>query len=272
MGSGGAQLSRSGAVERASHRQPAAVQHVSVDHGRLHVGVAEQLLNGPDVVAVLQEVGRERVPEGVARRRLREPGGSYRGTDRVLHRGFREVVPSHLSGARIDRQRAGGEYVLPSPAPSGRGVLPGIRTRKVHLSSSLPDVPVVAMPDTREVRVERRHELSREHRDAVFLALPLTDRDLVELEVEILHPQPQRLQQAQPGSVQKPGHQTMITAELRQNRLYLGPRQDHRHPPRTTRTHDLPERLQLHLENDPVQEEESRRWPGSEWTPQRGRG
>ncbi len=36
-----------------------------VNHRRAHVLMAEQFLDGPDVVALLQEMGREGVPEGM---------------------------------------------------------------------------------------------------------------------------------------------------------------------------------------------------------------
>jgi hypothetical protein len=39
---------------------------VGVDHGGAHVGVAEQFLDCADIVAVFEEVGGERVAEGVA--------------------------------------------------------------------------------------------------------------------------------------------------------------------------------------------------------------
>ena len=50
------------AIERAPDTAAAAVQDVSVDHRRGHVSVAEELLDGADVVACLQEVGGEGVP------------------------------------------------------------------------------------------------------------------------------------------------------------------------------------------------------------------
>jgi Protein of unknown function (DUF1173) len=46
-------------IERAAHAPPTAVEHVGVDHRGGYVAVAEQLLHGPDVVARLQQVGRE---------------------------------------------------------------------------------------------------------------------------------------------------------------------------------------------------------------------
>ena len=43
----------------------APVQDVGVNHRRAHVAVAEQLLNGSDVVSVLEQVRRERMAQGV---------------------------------------------------------------------------------------------------------------------------------------------------------------------------------------------------------------
>ncbi len=50
-----------------------AVQDMSIDHGRLHIPVPEQFLDGPDVVARHQKMCGEAVPEGVAAHPLRYP-------------------------------------------------------------------------------------------------------------------------------------------------------------------------------------------------------
>ena len=47
-------------VRWASDRARAPVQDVSVDHGRADVVVAQELLDPPDVVTILQAVGGER--------------------------------------------------------------------------------------------------------------------------------------------------------------------------------------------------------------------
>ena len=49
----------SSAVGRAADGGGAAVQDVGVDHGRRDVAVAKELLDGADVVAILQQMGRE---------------------------------------------------------------------------------------------------------------------------------------------------------------------------------------------------------------------
>ena len=54
------------AICRAVDGQGAAVEYVSVNHGRADVTVTKKLLDGSDVVAIFQEVGGEGVPEGMA--------------------------------------------------------------------------------------------------------------------------------------------------------------------------------------------------------------
>ena len=80
------------AVGGAQDAGGAAVQHVGVDHGGGHVAVAEELLDGADVGAVLQEVGGEGVAEGVAGGSLRDARAAYGVTDCALHGGLVEVM------------------------------------------------------------------------------------------------------------------------------------------------------------------------------------
>jgi hypothetical protein len=65
----------------APHRSRAAIQHVSVDHRRAHVAVPQQLLNGTNVVAVLEQMRRERMPKRVRAGLL----GQSHPSDGVLH-------------------------------------------------------------------------------------------------------------------------------------------------------------------------------------------
>jgi hypothetical protein len=61
-------------IERTLDAEAAPIEHVGVDHRHYHVPVAEQV----EVVAGLQEVGRERVPQRVDRRGL-DYAGSAQG-------------------------------------------------------------------------------------------------------------------------------------------------------------------------------------------------
>ena len=58
--------SRSEPVCRTSDAESDRVEDVGVDHRRLDALVAEEFLYGPDVVAVFQQMGSERVAEGGA--------------------------------------------------------------------------------------------------------------------------------------------------------------------------------------------------------------
>ena len=62
-----------GALDAASELQ----DDVGVDHRCAEVFVAEQALDGADVVAVLQEAGGEGVTEGVARSVFGDGGAAY---------------------------------------------------------------------------------------------------------------------------------------------------------------------------------------------------
>ena len=57
-------------VERASRRVPEFLHDVGVDHRRLHIRVAEVLLDLADVDAIPQQVCGEAVPQGVHRHGL----------------------------------------------------------------------------------------------------------------------------------------------------------------------------------------------------------
>ena len=52
--------------KRAPHPEPAAVEDVRVDHRGADVAMAKQFLDRAQVVAGLQQVGREAVPQGMA--------------------------------------------------------------------------------------------------------------------------------------------------------------------------------------------------------------
>lgn len=55
-----------------------AVQDMGVNHRRLDVAVAKDLMYGPDVMTILEQVGGEGMPEGMAGNVLGRPGLQYR--------------------------------------------------------------------------------------------------------------------------------------------------------------------------------------------------
>jgi hypothetical protein len=102
-------------VDRAPHSPPATVEHVGVDHGRLHALMPQKLLHRPDVVAVHQQVRGEGVPQGMAGRRLGDAGLPCRVVEGPLQRPLVQVVAPVLACARIarDLRRPGRRTAIP---------------------------------------------------------------------------------------------------------------------------------------------------------------
>src|SRR3990167_9339176 len=86
-------------VQRADHAASAAVEDVGVDHGGAYVGVAEQFLYGTDVVAVLQQVGGERMPERMRVRRFVDTSAACGFLDVALDGLFVDVVAAGHAAA-----------------------------------------------------------------------------------------------------------------------------------------------------------------------------
>jgi hypothetical protein len=102
-------------VEWAAHAESASVQHVRVDHRSCHVAVAEQLLDGADVVAALQKVGRERVPKAVAGGGLREVRAERGRAHGPLQNRLVQMVAPDLRRIAIAVGAGRGEEPLPGP-------------------------------------------------------------------------------------------------------------------------------------------------------------
>jgi hypothetical protein len=93
-------------VQRTADASGTSVEDVGVDHGGADVLVAEQLLDGPDIVAVFEEVGDEGVAEGVRSGELGDGGGPTGGADGTLDDGFVEMVTGGSLGSK--RECTGG--------------------------------------------------------------------------------------------------------------------------------------------------------------------
>src|SRR5207247_1070351 len=93
---------RENAVGRASDGAWAPVQDVRVDHGRADVLVAEELLDCPNVVAVLQQVGGKGVAERVAAHALGDARPKGGNPDGALEDGFVKVMTSAFAGGPVD--------------------------------------------------------------------------------------------------------------------------------------------------------------------------
>uniref|UniRef100_A4XWW2 Uncharacterized protein n=1 Tax=Ectopseudomonas mendocina (strain ymp) TaxID=399739 RepID=A4XWW2_ECTM1 len=83
------------AIQRAEHRQAAAVEHMGVDHGGLHVSMAEQLLHSADVLSRLQQVGGKTVTQGMRGYLLDDAGPPGGALEVPLHPFLIQMMATH---------------------------------------------------------------------------------------------------------------------------------------------------------------------------------
>ena len=102
-------------IQGGFDRESAALENMGVDHRGFDILMPEQFLDGPDIIAILQEVGREGMAECVRCDPLFYPGELGGFADGTLDGGFVDVVALDLSGDGVGRQSGCGEDVLPDP-------------------------------------------------------------------------------------------------------------------------------------------------------------
>ena len=92
---------RGEAVHRTADAQAPTVQDVGVNHRRADIRVAEELLDGADVVAGFEEMGRERVAEGVTGDSAGDADGERTVVDGALDRALVVMMPVLVAGGMV---------------------------------------------------------------------------------------------------------------------------------------------------------------------------
>jgi hypothetical protein len=64
--------------------RPASIQHMRRDHRRLYICVAQEFLHRPDIVALLEQMRRTAVPQGMTTEACGEPSRTTGPTDGPL--------------------------------------------------------------------------------------------------------------------------------------------------------------------------------------------
>ena len=100
-----APLGRTAPVERTAHAAGTFREDVRVDHGGLEIRVTEQLLDGADVVAVLEQVGGKGVPQRRTAGGLSESRLTHGRLHGSLHGLLMQVMTHRHAGVRIAAER-----------------------------------------------------------------------------------------------------------------------------------------------------------------------
>ncbi len=119
-------------VGRAAHAKGATVQHMRIDHCGFDVFVAHELLKRADVLAAFQQVGGERMAEGVGRGWRGDSRGEHRPPHGLLNHGGIQVMASLLTGVGAVPAMLLWKYPLPAPLHRCMGILPPQGVGKAH--------------------------------------------------------------------------------------------------------------------------------------------
>jgi hypothetical protein len=103
------------AVDGTPHAERAATEHMRVHHRRADVRVAEHLLHRPDVVPVLEQMGRKRMPERVWTHTPGDTRLPCRVRHRLLDDRFVKVESGRWSPSRIRTHPGSRKDELPRP-------------------------------------------------------------------------------------------------------------------------------------------------------------
>ena len=106
----------------------------------------EKLLHGPDVIAVLQEMGRERMPEQVGRGVPHNPRPPRRSPDGLLYVPLMDVMAALFLGAWVKPTSPGRKEELPAQFARSALVLPVERVRQNDASPPFGQVFLVEFP------------------------------------------------------------------------------------------------------------------------------
>ena len=124
-----------------------------------------------------------------------------------------------MRGSR--ERRSAGKHVLPRPLARRAWILARERERQPDLAEAVREIELVLLAHRCEVRAQRPHDATRQHRHAILESLAVADQDLAAREIDVLHAQPHALHDPHPGAVEEPAEQPVHAAQAREHRGHL---------------------------------------------------
>ncbi len=146
--------------------------------------------------------------------------------------------------------------VLPSPLAGGIDVLANKRIGERRAPKAMAEILPVLAADSFEVIEQLLLAGRRQHGHAVLASLAITHHDLQALEVDVLDPHVESLEQPQSGTVEQPADEQHDAVELGEETAYFFVGQDDRQPPRALSADDAAQLTNLSLEHHLVEEQQ----------------
>lgn len=223
----------------------------------LQVAVAEQFLDGADVVALLQQVGGKAVAQGVNRGVLGDICLADCPLELALQVRDMDVMPPLLAGAGVARVGGGREHPEPPPLFAGIGVLDfkGMGQRD-PFAIIKHKVLLECLPGLGKVGQQVVFQRIGQDRDPILVSLAGTDGKGCPFEVDILDPEGGALLEPQPATVDQPDHEQVNAAQVAEDPRDLLFAENHGEPPPILGADGFGDIVELLVENVAEEEEQ----------------
>jgi hypothetical protein len=183
---------------------------MSIDHGGFDIFVAEEFLDGADVIAVLEQVGGEGVAEGVATDRfIGDASQDCSGTYGFLQATFSNMVTALNPRAWVRDNAFARKNILPGPFAIGIRVFIFERVGQVDCAESVFQVFLMNLFDAPEMFFKGEEQAFRQHGDAIFFAFAIPDGEALLFKINIFYTQTNTLANAQSATVKQFGHELL---------------------------------------------------------------
>ena len=147
-------------VQGTRHALAALLKERGVKHGCGKILVPEQVLNGADVGAALEQVRGKGVAKGMGADGLRQTGTADRDLDGVVDDAGINMMTACDTSTRVSGEVPGGEDRRPAPLLGGMGILPIQRMGQVDLTMALSQILLGQRPDSSQVILKPRRSVA----------------------------------------------------------------------------------------------------------------
>jgi hypothetical protein len=243
-------------IRRATNAQCTPVQDVRVNHRRADIGMAEQFLDRPNVVPVLEQMCRKGMAESVTADPLRDACAASSGSDRALHDRFVQMIPGRWPEARVSADSPCGENELPAPVGGRIGILPIEGRRKCDAAETVGQITLMLSPDVFEMCRQARLDAAGKHRPTILLPFATPDHDLMAVEIEIFDAQLERLLKPEPSPVEQRHDEPRDSCQLVYDGAHLVNAEDDRDAYRAVCVRHVIDRSGIKTKHVPIQEQE----------------
>lgn len=220
--------------------------------------MAEELLNGADVLAILEQMSREAVPKGVARGALQNPGSLDGRGDGALDPRFVEVVTPPLAGPSTAVDPGRREQPLPGELTTRIRELIGHRMREFHEAG--PSLEILAMEGAKSLELFANGSLRslRQERRTVSASFRIADVDPVPLKIDIFDAESGAFHQTQPCAVEEKRHESGDAIQLANDPANFIPTQDYGQASATFGPLNIVQPGKFDIQHPPIEKEYGR--------------